>query len=82
MSFINQHSFTLLSAAALLALAVFLLRDGVQASDLVALGALALGLALAFLLLNPGPSTLSDAAAVRSKIGAGRPVLLEIQSIY
>jgi H+/gluconate symporter-like permease len=82
MLFLNQHSFTLVGAAALLALAVLLLRDGLRGSDLMALGALALGLGLAFLLLNPGPSTLAQAEAVQAQIGAGAPVLLEFQSVY
>lgn len=82
MSFINQHSFALLSAVVLLALAVFLFRDGVQGSDLVALGALVLGLGLAFWLLSPGPSTLRETETVQAQIGAGVPVLLEFQSVY
>lgn len=82
MSFFNQHSFTLVGAAALLALAVYLLRDGARGSDWLALGALALGLGLAFLLLNPGPSTLAQAEAVQAQIGGGVPVLLEFQSVF
>ena len=82
MSFLNQHSFTLASAAAVLVLAAVLLRDGVRGSDLLALGALALGLGFAFLLLNPGTSTLRQSEAVQAQIGAGVPVLLEFQSIY
>jgi len=82
MAFLNQNSFTIAAAASLLGLAAFLLRDGVRGSDLVALGALALGLGLAFLLLNPGVSTLTEAEAVQARIGAGVPVLLEFQSVY
>ena len=82
MSFINQHSFTLDAAAALGILALVLFRDGVQRSDWLALGALALGLALAFLLLRPGPSTYNAAQQVRARIGAGKPVLLVFQSNY
>jgi hypothetical protein len=48
----------------------------------VALGALGLGLGLAFLLLNPGASTLTEAEVVQARIGAGVPVLLEFQSVY
>jgi hypothetical protein len=79
---VNQHSFLLAASAALVVLAVILLRDGVRGSDLVALGALCLGLALAYALLRPGESTLRQATAVRAEIGQGRPVLLELQSPY
>ncbi len=80
--FINQHSFSLTGVAGLLILAIVLLRDGPKPSDFIALGALAAGLALAFLLLNPGPSTELEAQEVRAQIGAGVPVLLEFQSPY
>lgn len=81
-SFLNQHSFLVAAAAAFLFLAVFLLRDGVQGGDLLALGSLCLGLALAYALAAPGRSSTSDAAAVRARIGAGQTVLLEFQSPY
>jgi len=80
--FFNQHSFTLVSGAALVLLAVALLRDGIQPSDLVALGALLLGLTLSYSLFNPGKSTETDPEAVLRGIGVGTPVLLEFQSPY
>ena len=80
--FLNQHSFTILGGAAVLVLAVVLLRDGAQPGDLVALGALILGLAISFALFNPRRSTVSDSEQVLAEIGAGRPVLLEFQSPY
>jgi hypothetical protein len=79
---LNQYSFLIAGAAALLILAALLLRDGLRPSDLVALGALCLGLALAYLLLQPGGSTRAQAEAVRAEIGRGVPVLLEFQSPY
>jgi hypothetical protein len=79
---VNQHSFLILAAGALLALAAILLRDGVRLSDLVALGALCLGLALAYALLRPTTSGEASAQAVRAQIGRGRPVLLEFQSPF
>ncbi len=82
MTFINQHSFTLSAAAVVVILAAVLLRDGVRANDLVALGALILGLGLAYFLLRPGPSTSALAEQLTAPIGAGRPVLLEFQSPY
>jgi hypothetical protein len=80
--FINHHSFSLFATASLLVLAVYLLRDGVEPSDLVAFGALVLGLVIAYWLLQPGPSTLSQVDEIEAKIGKGQPVLLEFQSPY
>jgi hypothetical protein len=80
--FINQHSFSLFAGASLLLLAAYLFRDGIQSSDIIAFGALILGLVIAFGLLQPGPSTLSAVAEVEAKIGAGKPVLIEFQSLY
>ncbi|HLE23362.1 MAG TPA: hypothetical protein VI701_03565 [Anaerolineales bacterium] len=78
----NQHSFLVAAAAALLLLAAVLLRDGLRPADLVALGALCLGLALAYALLRPGEGTRAQAQELRRQIGQGRPVLLEFQSPY
>lgn len=80
--FLNQHSFTIVGGAALVLLAMALLRDGIQPSDLIALGALLLGLALSYSLFNPGKSTETDPDAVLRQVGAGTPVLLEFQSLY
>jgi hypothetical protein len=76
----NQHSFLVAAAIALFLLAALLLRDGLQPADLLALGALCLGLALAYALLRPGGSPRTQAQDVRRQIGQGRPVLLEFQS--
>jgi len=78
----NQHSFLVAAAAVFLVLAAILLRDGVRPVDLVALGALGLGLALAFALLRPAASTERQAQLVRAQIGTGVPVLLEFLSPY
>ena len=43
-TWINQNSFVLAAAATILVAAVFLLRDGIRPSDLLALAALAVGL--------------------------------------
>lgn len=79
---INQHSFVLVSIAALLGLGGALLRDGARVDDGLALGALAGGLILAYVLLRPGPATHAQVDEVHGLIGAGRPVLLEFQSPY
>ena len=80
--YLNQHSFTVISAMTLVALAVYLFRDGIQTGDMLAFGALALGLGLAYFLFRPGASTETDPKAVLEEIGAGDPVLLEFQSPY
>jgi hypothetical protein len=81
-SFLNQHSFALFAAACLLGLAVFLLRDGFQLADGIALAAMAGGLGLAYVLFQPGASTYTATAEVDRLVAAGRPVLLEFQSPY
>ena len=80
--FVNQHSFTLGAAVALALLAIWLFRDGITLNDLLAFGALALGLGIAYFLFNPGESTQTDPEAVLEEIGAGTPVLLEFQSPF
>ncbi len=82
MSFLNQHSFTILSLLAFIVLAIILVRDGVKTNDIIALVALGLGLGVAFLLFRPGRSTSDEAQEVLTQIGAGQPVLLEFQSNY
>lgn len=77
---INQNSFLITAAAATVILAAVLFRDGIRTSDLIALGALAAGLALAYFLLRPGPAATSESA--QAEIGRGTPVLLEFQSPY
>jgi hypothetical protein len=65
-----------------LGLGLLLLRDGVEASDAFALGALLVGFGIAYSLLSPGHSTTSELQAVRASIGSGQGVLLEYQSPY
>jgi len=79
---LNQHSFVVAAVAAIFTLTAILLRDGIRPGDLVAIGALCLGLAMAYALLGPGRSTEREISVVRSQIGHGRPVLLELQSPY
>jgi len=78
----NQHSFLVAAGGALLLVAALLLRDGLRPADLIALGALCLGLALAYALLRPRDSTQTQADDARARIGQGVPVLLEFQSPY
>ena len=80
--FINQFSFPLIAIGAVALLAFLLLRDGVKENDLIAIGALVAGFALAFFLLQPSPGTFPKTEIVDSQIGAGKPVLLEFLSPY
>jgi hypothetical protein len=82
MAFFNQHSFTISGLVLLIVLSVLLFRDGVQPNDIIALGALLLGFVTAFLLFQPGESSLQEANEVVAAIGQDTPVLLEFQSNY
>ena len=63
-------------------LAIWLFRDGITLNDLLAFGALALGLGIAYFFFNPGESSETDPEVVMEQIGAGTPVLLEFQSPF
>lgn len=82
MQFINQHSFTLAAVAAVLILAVLLMHDGVRVNDLIALGALIVGLVFAYILFRPSASSSTDSRSIEALTRAGKPVLLEFQSPY
>jgi len=82
MQFINQHSFTLAAVAAVLILAALLLHDGVRVNDLIALGALIVGLAFAYVLFRPAASSSTDSGRIDVLMHTGKPVLLEFQSPY
>ncbi len=69
--FLNQHSFTLGAAVSLALLAIWLFWDGITLNDLLAFGALAFGLGIAYFTFNPGESTETDPAVVIEEIGAG-----------
>ena len=79
---LNQYSF-LIFGLVLVGLAIYgLSRRGFRLVDgilLIALVGLILG---AWWVLHPTQSQVTDAKAVRAKIGAGTPVLLEFQSPY
>ena len=82
MQFVNQHSFILAAVAAVLILALVLLHDGVRVNDLLALGALIAGLAFAYFLFRPSPSSSTNSRSIEALMHTGKPVLLEFQSPY
>lgn len=81
-SLVNHYSFPLSFAVIGLALALFLLRDGVRLLDLLALAALLIGFLFSFRVFSAGESTMDRTQEVEAAIGVGQPVLLEIQSPY
>lgn len=80
--FFNQYSFVLLSGLAVAALLLWAVARGVRTERLVAVGALALGCALAFALFTPRASDPPASGDLAAPIGGGTPVLLEFQSPY
>jgi hypothetical protein len=78
----NQYSFILLSGLAVAGLLVWAIARGVRTDRLLAVGALALGCAMAFLLFAPQASSTPPGGNLVSAIGGGRPTLLEFQSPY
>ena len=68
MRYFNQHSFALSAIVIIGLAAIALLYDGVKRKDLIALGALSLAFGGVFLILRPGPSTLTETAAVEAAL--------------
>ena len=80
---INQYSALWVSGAFLVLVSLILFRQRPKVRDFVALGVVAVGLLLAWVLLHPTQTPLmKDAQTVQSMIGQGKPVLLEFQSPY
>ena len=80
---INQYSAIWIAAGLVLVVTLFLFRQKPRTTDFIALGAVAIGLVIAWGLLHPVQSPLmEDAQKVQAMIGQGKPVLLEFQSPY
>ena len=82
MIWINHNSTLVLGIGILVLAAFFLLRDGVTLKDLLLLCGLLVLLLLLWLPLRPKQKLPSQGSGLLSQIGAGLPVLLEIQSPY
>jgi hypothetical protein len=82
MKFINQYSFGLMAACVLLVVVIFTLRGELNGRHVIALGALSLGIVLAYRFLSPGSSSPVDTDMILAEIHSGSPVLLEFQSPY
>ena len=80
--FFNQYSFVISAVVLLAVLGGILLRSAQRKrAGLVFLAAL-VGLGLSWLALRPSASPAGSAGEVKTLLGAGKPVLLELQSPY
>jgi hypothetical protein len=70
------------AVAALLILGLFTLRSGLKLQNLLALGALILGIVLAYRFLNPGSGSSDQSERILAEIQSDSSVLLEFQSPY
>ncbi len=82
LKYINQYSFVLVAVVVFLILGGFTLRSGLKWPSLIALGALSLGIVLAYRFLNPGSGSVDQSERILAEIQSGSPVLLEFQSPY
>jgi thioredoxin 1 len=82
MAFLNQFSFLLLAAGLLLVLVLFLRRQGPAEGGLMAVLALFIGFAFAFVFFRPPSSEAISNQAFEQLIASGEPVLIEFQSPY
>ena len=82
MSIINQYSFLWMGGFVLGLLALVLTLRRAPARYWLALAGVALGLAAAYAALRPTPGAADAAAQLQASIGAGTPVLVELQSPY
>jgi hypothetical protein len=79
---LNLYSAPLLAIFANLVTGTVLLRRGVNPWRVAVLVLLALGLLAVWWLVRPVQTPHADLAALEDQIGAGTPVLLELQSPY
>lgn len=82
MTVINQYSFLIFALLALGGLVIFLARKGIGRSELLTIGALVLGLAVAYLIFNPTTPAGSETQQIDRLVGQGIPVLIEFESPY
>jgi len=82
MIWINHNSTFVLGIGILVLAAFFLLRDGVKLKDILLLCGLLGLLLLIWLPLRPRQKLPAQGTGLLSQIGAGLPVLLEIQSPF
>lgn len=79
---VNQYSFVWVSAAGVILLAAVLVVRRAPARQWLALAAMLLGLGVVYALLRPSAASPEAALRLESSLGAGTPMLLELQSPY
>lgn len=79
-SFFNHNSFLLLAVFIWVIAAAALLRGGINPRSLLILGGVTVLLAAGFFALRPKAVPNQAAVEIQSRIGAGKPVLLEFRS--
>jgi hypothetical protein len=82
MLWINHNSAILLGFTIFVGLAFLLVRDGIKTRDILLLAAVIAVLCAVWLAVRPRQTNLEQGKSVLTQIGAGVPVLLEIQSPY
>lgn len=80
--YFNQHSFSISAIIIWSILSVILLRKGLQTGRIVVVLAVALIFVAIWFVSKPPASSLDRNGNPSELIGAGRPVLLELQSPY
>ena len=79
----NHYSFVWIALGLTIVAGLVLLTNKPRLRDFISFGVIIAGLLVAWLILHPQQTALmSDAKAVQSMIGVGKPVLLEFQSPY
>ena len=82
MNFINQYSALLFGLGLLTLVAVLLLRRGLKPARVIVLVLVGLGLLVGWYVLRPQQTPHAQLSELQAPIGAGTPVLLELQSPY
>ncbi len=79
----NHYSFLWIALGLTIVAGVVLLTHKPRLRDFISFAVIVAGLLVAWLVLHPRQTPLvGDAASVKARIGAGKPVLLEFQSPY
>lgn len=81
-AFLNHYSLLLAGAVILLIVSVVRLRQGWRRTDWLIVGGLMLGMLAIWLIFRPTATSATGVDEVDSQIGAGTPVLLELQSPF
>lgn len=81
-SILNQYSFLWMAVGGAGLVTLVLVLRRAPARQWLALAGVVLGLAAAYAAVRPTPGSSNAAAQLQASIGAGAPVLVELQSPY